>query len=72
MITRDKYEGLDPEIAAVLRQGKKHVKVWYWDDCRHKSTGWLFDYKITEDFPYKIHTEYNSTEGFKNIELYEK
>jgi hypothetical protein len=66
-ITKDKYEGLDPEIAGLLKQGKI-IKVKGWIEKDNISVGFLYDYLAGEPFPYWILLKCGSYLSFNNIE----
>ena len=49
--TRDRYKGLDPEVAELLKQGKM-VEGYAWDDdIAHKKKAIIFDYLFDVKYP---------------------
>ena len=63
-ITINRYEGLDPELAELLKQGRT-VKGYGWDnDEENKYVVWLKDYNNATDFKYSEHNEHT----FKHFE----
>jgi hypothetical protein len=52
-ITKDKYEGLDPEIAELLKQGKM-IKIQGERLREGKVESWLYDYIFGRKHPYKV------------------
>ena len=67
-ITKNRYEGLDPEIAELLKQGKI-VKVEAWDENQNNSEiGYLIDYNSQSSYSFVISLMNGAKHIRKNIE----
>ena len=65
--TKDRYEGLDPELAELLKQGKM-IEGYAWNDEDEKQKVVLQDYAYFAEYPYQaILYESKAWHIFKNF-----